>query len=121
MLDKTMLRFKTWFLQEENNTGVITSGPNPTQDKQQLGKLVQQVSMDPKVAQAAVNVGPNNPRKTQQDTLKAVQQSMQSQPNKGNANPNANITAFDVTNQILKQAGGNVPQLGATAGFTNRN
>jgi hypothetical protein len=116
-----MLRFKTWFLQEENNAGVITAGPNPTADKQQLGKLVQQVSMDPAIANVAINAGSNNPRKTQQDTLKAVQQSLQKQPNKGGANPNANITAFDVTNAVLKQTGANVPQLGATAGFTNRN
>jgi hypothetical protein len=98
----------------------INGGSNPTQSKQDLDKMVHQASMDPKIADAALNVNGNNPKTTQQNVFKAVQTNMRNMPNKGNASPNSNLTPFDVTNGVLKQVGGNVPQIGATAGFTNR-
>lgn len=114
-----MLRFKTWFMNEEMQAP-INGGPNPTQSKQDLDKMVKQASMDPKVADAAVNVNGNNPKAIQQNVFKAVQNNMKNSPNKGNANPNSNLTSFDVANGVIGQLGGNVPQIGATAGFTNR-
>lgn len=107
-------------MNEEGMAPAINGGPNPTQSKQDLDKMVHQASMDPKVADAAVSVTGSNPKMTQQNVLKAVQSNMKNMPNKGNASPNSNITSFDVANSVIKQVGGNVPQIGATAGFTNR-
>jgi hypothetical protein len=99
---------------------LINGGSNPTQSKMDLDKMVHSASLDSKVADAVMGANGNNPKQTQQKVFKAVQDVMKNMPNKGNANPTSNITPFDVANGVIKQIGGNVPQIGATAGFTNR-
>jgi len=115
-----MLRFKSWFLQEDQQQQTpINGGQNPTKNNQDLTKMVQQFTMDPKINDLVTDNGASTPGAVQAKVIKSVQDSFRSKPpvTSGGA---TTVTPIDVANGVMRQINPNVPQIGAKPGSMNR-